>query len=399
MSVLPPALQSPTVPPPVLEVLNTLNAKGFRTYLVGGCVRDLLRGKQPKDFDLCTAALPAEVQKVFAKVIPTGIEHGTVTVMRQGIAVEVTTFRSEGDYVDGRRPSSVTFHTEVTADLSRRDFTINAMAFDLKELVDPFEGQKDLAGRIIRCVGTAMARFSEDGLRALRAVRFATVLDFEIEPQTFAAIAPTLPIFRKVAMERVREEFQKLLLAPACARGLQLLKDSGLLAEFLPEADSAFFSVIPSLPVDLEVRFAVLLSRVPNALAAATRLKPPTKLAERVAQLIKFRPPAVDASDRAFREWVRDLGPSPESIAQALSVAGALGHDASALEARAEKVRLDPLTPKQLALNGAEIMAALGVSPGPLVGQATRFLMNSVLDDPAKNTPEALRELLQKMPR
>src|SRR5262245_3096140 len=172
---LPTALDEAPIPREVLHVVERLSLRGFRAFLVGGCVRDLLLGKTPKDWDVATSAKPEQVQTSFSRVIPTGIQHGTVTVMSQGHPVEVTTFRIEGAYVDGRRPESVEFRTVVTEDLSRRDFTINAIAFDptKSELVDPFLGQEDLTQGIIRCVGDPLARFSEDGLRPLRAIRFS----------------------------------------------------------------------------------------------------------------------------------------------------------------------------------------------------------------------------------
>jgi tRNA nucleotidyltransferase (CCA-adding enzyme) len=170
-------LHNADIPRPVLDVIARLHELGHAVYLVGGCVRDLVRVVPPKDFDVATSALPEEVQRAFRKVIPTGIQHGTVTVVQGGTHVEVTTFRSEGDYLDGRRPSSVAFERDIVKDLSRRDFTINAMAYNPldRELVDPFGGQADLQAQLIRCVGSARERFSEDGLRPLRAVRFSAV--------------------------------------------------------------------------------------------------------------------------------------------------------------------------------------------------------------------------------
>ena len=234
-------LHNADIPKPVLEVITRLRELGHATYLVGGCVRDMVRQVHPKDFDVATSALPEEVQRAFRKVIPTGIQHGTVTVVTGGNHVEVTTFRSEGDYLDGRRPSSVSFERDIVKDLSRRDFTINAMAYNPldKELVDPFGGQVDLPARLIKCVGSALERFSEDGLRPLRAVRFAAVLGFTLDPATRDAIPATLAVFRKVALERVREELVKLLLSPRAEIGLRLLADTGLLDVFLPEVARA----------------------------------------------------------------------------------------------------------------------------------------------------------------
>src|SRR5713226_10778189 len=175
---VPPILASADIPLAVLDVLSGLQQGGFEASLVGGCVRDLLLGKTPTDFDVATSALPQDVQRLFSKVIPTGVLHGTVTVLVRGTSIEVTTYRSEGQYLDGRRPASVTFGTSLVEDLSRRDFTINAMAFDpvQRKFQDPFGGSADLASKRIKCVGEPQARFSEDGLRPLRAVRLAAVL-------------------------------------------------------------------------------------------------------------------------------------------------------------------------------------------------------------------------------
>ena len=230
MQALPPTLTRAVVPAGVRSVLERLISSGHEAWLVGGGVRDLLRGQDPKDWDIATDAVPEQVVKLFRRVVPTGIAHGTVTVLVPGGQVEVTTFRAESAYVDGRRPESVAFHRDLVADLARRDFTINALAFDPvgSRLRDPFGGQEDLARRRVRCVGVAAERFGEDGLRPLRAVRFATVLEFELEPETEAAIPGALAVFDKVALERRRDELLKLLLAAGVARGLELLRRTGL---------------------------------------------------------------------------------------------------------------------------------------------------------------------------
>ncbi len=236
----PPVLAGARVPPGILAVLERLQSDGHEAYLVGGCVRDLVTGRVPQDWDVTTQAVPAQVQRLFQKVIPTGIAHGTVTVLVPGGQVEVTTYRVEAGYADGRRPDRVEFRRDLEEDLARRDFTINAMAFDprAQELRDPFGGLEDLTLRRVRCVGDAVARFGEDGLRPLRAIRFATVLDFELDAATESAIPGALDVFRKVAPERVRDEFLKLLLAPGVERGLGLLATTGLLAAALPELEA-----------------------------------------------------------------------------------------------------------------------------------------------------------------
>ena len=374
------------IPPAVLEVHRRLKDAGFKAYLVGGCVRDLVLGKPPKDFDLATSAKPEEVQRLFKKVIPTGIKHGTVTVNVQGVHVEVTTFRSEGDYVDGRRPEKVEFHSDVEADLARRDFTINAMAEDpiTRELVDPFGGRADLQARLIRCVREPLERFGEDGLRCLRAVRFATVLGFDIDPDTEAAIRPTLPVFQKVAMERVRDELLKILASPNLARGLELLHRTGLMHAIFgfEVVDVAKVAAAPREP---ELQLAVLFRSARRC--EVDRLKLSAAQTQRVRQLYQLRLPE-QRDPVSLRRWLSQHGPE-------------LGRDLSALDAPELRDELDalakaPLTTKELALNGAEIMHALQTGPGPAVGKASRYLLERVLENPALNTPQELRGLLAK---
>lgn len=416
MTSTPTNLSEAAVPGEVLDVLRTLHGRRFKAYLVGGCVRDMLRGREPKDFDIATSARPEEVQGAFRKVIPTGIEHGTVTVLVKGRHVEVTTFRVESEYRDGRRPSRVEFHSEIAADLSRRDFTINAMAYNPVdgELVDPFGGRLDLTAGVIRCVGGPHARFSEDGLRPLRAVRFAAMLGFTVDPLTRSAISDTLDVFRKVAQERIREELSKLLTAPSPELGLALLRTTGLLEHTSPElwrCDDWQWSTAVDTTCRarnaLEPRLAAIFAFVPVA-RARERLRVltfPNGVVEKVAALLPhLDPSALPAGDDAtLRRHLARVG--REHIADVLSL----------IEARLEAQRLDkdgfiplraryeavlatnpPLTSKELALKGDAIMKILAVRPSPIVGEATRFLVDQVLADPAANTPEALEQLLRK---
>ncbi len=385
------------IPAEVLEVIEVLSAAGHRTVLVGGSVRDLLLGKTPKDFDVATAATPAQVQQRFKRVIPTGIEHGTVTVVLRGHHVEVTTFRAEAEYVDGRRPSKVEFHEDVAADLARRDFTINAIAWDAANgLVDPFGGQTDLANRTVRCVRSAMERFLEDGLRPLRAVRFATVLDFTLDPDTEAAIGQTVHVFRKVAGERVNQEFAKILASPHAARGLELLARTSLLAAFFPEAVLANARTLASLPVDEAMRLALLLDGVPRAKDIVIRLKFPGKVAEATGALVTLRPlPAATSTDAELRRWLARVDPS--RLEALLAVNQALGVTVEPLAARLRAIAATqpPLAARDLALDGQAIMRVLGVGPSRAVGEATRFLVDQVLEEPSRNSVDALSALLK----
>jgi tRNA nucleotidyltransferase (CCA-adding enzyme) len=400
----PPALASAHVPPGVLEVVARLQAAGHEAYLVGGCVRDLVTGRLPHDWDVATQAIPAEVQRLFRKVIPTGIAHGTVTVLVPGGQVEVTTYRVETGYADGRRPDRVEFRRDLVEDLARRDFTINAMAFDPRaaELRDPFDGLGDLARRTVRCVGEAPARFGEDGLRPLRAVRFATVLDFELEPGTEAAIPGALDVFRKVAPERVRDEFLKLLLAPGVERGLGLLLTSGLLAAAFPELEAEVRAGagarVAVAPARAEVRLAALLTHVAQRNAVLERLRLPARTSEEVLALLAHPVPeeATRWTDGDVRRWAASLG--RERVADALALARANGLEESPhIQAHVEHVLAGrpPLLVKDLALKGQEVMEVLGIGPSPLVGEATRWLLGQVLEAPERNTEAALRQSLR----
>ncbi|MBN8227954.1 CCA tRNA nucleotidyltransferase [Corallococcus macrosporus] len=409
-------LHDAEIPKPVLEVITRLRELGHPTYLVGGCVRDMVRKVHPKDFDVATSALPEEVQRAFRKVIPTGIQHGTVTVVTGGNHVEVTTFRSEGDYLDGRRPSSVSFERDIVKDLSRRDFTINAMAYNPldRELVDPFGGQVDLPAKLIRCVGSALERFSEDGLRPLRAVRFAAVLGFTLDPATRDAIPATLAVFRKVALERVREELLKLLLSPRAETGLHLLADTGLMECFLPEvaradAEAARLAraAVQAAPLDADLRMATLLADIDTATQAkdlCLRLKFPNKSADLIGLLVEHAKleTRVQDTDPALRRLLARVGltnlPALLSVAKA-RVQVRAPEQLPALEALASRLEAlaaakPPLSAKELALTGGDIMKTLGIGPSPKVGEATRYLVETVLDDPSLNTADELRARL-----
>jgi tRNA nucleotidyltransferase (CCA-adding enzyme) len=452
MSLL--GLPEAKIPPAVLGVVSRLRSLGFQSFLVGGCVRDLVLGLTPKDYDVATDATPDQVEGAFRRVVPTGKQHGTVTVLTDSLSVEVTTFRSEGTYLDARRPSEVKFHGSIEDDLSRRDFTINAMAFDplANDLRDPFGGQRDLAAKVIRGVGEPVERFLEDGLRPLRAVRFATVLDFELEQRTAEAIPRAMESFRKVAAERVREEFCKLLLSSHPARGLKLLQTTGLLRTFLPELlegvgqlqseeyTSDVFehavATVEATPPELELRLAALLHDVAKPRVARRRsdgafdfpgheilgesmstevlerLKSPRKTIEAVANLVRHHlvGSLQPASDAELRRFAAKVGAANVEAHLLLAEANRIGKGKAAdaelerlrmLEARIRAVlaRRPALTVQSLALDGNEIMQILGVGPSPLVGEATRFLLGRVLDDPALNSAPALSELLREWVR
>lgn len=229
------------LPVHVEALINILESNGHQAFVVGGCVRDSLISRIPNDWDICTSATPKETIRCFKdfKVIETGLQHGTVTVLICDEAFEITTYRIDGDYSDGRHPDSVTFTDQIHEDLARRDFTINAMAYNPGfGLVDPFGGQADLAAGLIRCVGNPVTRFSEDSLRILRAVRFASQLGYFIENSTVSSMYQCVPLLKRVAAERIRTEFEKLLCGPDAFRVLDEYRE--IIAAFIPEIRSMF---------------------------------------------------------------------------------------------------------------------------------------------------------------
>ncbi|MBM6924689.1 tRNA nucleotidyltransferase [Pseudoflavonifractor phocaeensis] len=237
-----------SIPVGVAFCLERLRQSGHAAHPVGGCVRDLLRGERPEDYDVCTSALPEQVMDLFDRTIPTGLKHGTVTVLTEDGPVEVTTFRREGGYADGRHPDGVAFDVGLEEDLARRDFTVNAMALGPdREIIDPFGGRVDLAAGIIRCVGDPDTRFREDALRMLRAVRFAAKLDYIIEPDTRAAILRNAGRMALVSGERIKGEVEKILLSPRPAWVGELLR-WGLLVHLWPVRDCPDLTGLAELP-------------------------------------------------------------------------------------------------------------------------------------------------------
>jgi tRNA nucleotidyltransferase (CCA-adding enzyme) len=428
---VPAALARASFPGPILEVLRRLDAAGHRSWIVGGAIRDLLlhRQREASDYDVATPATPAQVTALFRKVVPTGIEHGTVTVLLGDQAVEVTTFRGEGAYVDGRRPESVTFHTDLDADLARRDFTMNALAFDPLglEFRDPFGGRADLGRRTVRAVGDPAARFAEDGLRAMRAVRFAAQLGYAVHPGTRRAIPGALDVVRKVSLERITDELVKLVVAPHADRGVVLLRATGLLGAILPPlaalpAPSLRHAarMLPALPSDAAVRLAALVHGVvrgaaPDVGALLGALRLPRRTVDTTATLVRAhvcfqegRPAVLPRSEADVRRWLSGLGPDHAQALLALATADAAALPAAeARDARADVQILSktaedvlraraPLTTQELALDGRAVMQILGAGPGPHVGEALRHLLDRVLADPAENIPERLADALRQ---
>lgn len=414
-------LSSAEVPGEIVEVARRLQAAGHQAVLVGGSVRDALLGLPASDWDLATSATPDEVQALFRRTIPTGIEHGTVTVLVRPpggdgprVPVEVTTFRGEGDYTDGRRPSSVTFHRDLVEDLARRDFTVNAFAWDPVRHVfeDPFDGLHDLQAKVIRAVGDPSERFAEDGLRTMRAVRFCATLGFSLDPATHDAIGPALGVLDKVSRERVHVELFKLLGAPRPSLGLWPMLDTGMWGHVLPELPrdqcEQAITAVDRLPADPTLRLARLLwprARQDDAgrsivLECTDRLRPSRQERQRIEALTSDEVAALPLADTpaAVRRIVSRLG--REHLEDALAL---LELPADHAETIRSACRDAPLTTGELAIKGRDLIAAGLVRPGPAVGALQRDLLDRVLDDPTLNDPPALlavaRELTRETPR
>lgn len=412
------------IPAPVVELCRTLARHHQRSWVVGGCLRDLLRGRAPADWDLATDATPERVCAIFPRVIATGIQHGTVTVRHRGASYEVTTLRGEGAYSDGRRPDSVHYVTDVRDDLGRRDFTVNAIAYDpvAEVLEDPFGGLQDLDARIIRAVGEPARRFGEDGLRVLRAARFVATLGFALDPTTEAAIRPTLGTFRRVSAERVREEWVKALRAPAPSAAFAVMRRTGILEVTAPALaglsevtwEATLRAVDAARPL-LALRMAALLWPLRSALAEVddwlVRYRFSTlERTQIVRMLAHAAPPHSDAfSDADVRRHARRVGRDAlGEVAELGEVVTAAHHGDAApetLAARRLRARLGsliaattPLTVRELAIGGRALMEEAGIAKGPRLGVVLEALLDHVLEDPSRNTREALLALARAFP-
>lgn len=411
-------LERAEVPATIVAVARRLQGRGHAAVLVGGAVRDALLGLPASDWDLATSATPQEVQALFRHTIPTGIEHGTVTVMvrRHGVGsdegpepVEVTTFRGEGVYVDGRRPTSVTFHRDLREDLARRDFTVNAFAWDPigREFSDPFGGLADLRGGIIRAVGDPHARFQEDGLRTMRAVRLCATRAFHLDPRTQEAITPALPVLDRVSRERVYVELKKLLEAPKPSIGLRPMQATGMWSHVLPplsegEAQTSIdvtVDAVDALPRDFVLRLArlswPLASTSEDARARALqtvddRLR--LSKAER-ARLVALTSAAVAALAEAstpseIRRVAAELG--RDHVSGAIAVADL---DAERATGIVRAVEGAPLSVGELDLRGRDLIAAGLVKPGRIVGRVLDALLARTFVDPSLNERQRLLDL------
>ena len=424
------------VPANVREVCATLAAAGHQAVTVGGAVRDAILGRTPGDWDVATGAHPNDVMALFKRTIPTGIQHGTVTIVTgKGLAshVEVTTFRGEGAYTDARRPDHVRFGVPLVEDLARRDFRVNAMAYDpaAGQLIDPYDGRRDLDDRMLRAVGPtgdvyqdAVGRFTEDGLRVMRAVRFAAVLGFALDPETERGIAPALPSLARVSKERISDELRKLLASEVPSLGMRIAERSGIVALIAPELAAGLAAWVVVRPGTIE-HWLARIDRVPAAArlgAMFAELSTPDLTARRAdraalattqgvlkklkfandeaalaAALASVESPSLvtDWTEVEARRLLADVTRPRADLAIALWEAdGAL---ALATLARHILVRGDALATGDLAIGGKDLIDALQLAPGPAVGRILAALTDRVLDDPALNTREQLLALAQPL--
>lgn len=378
------------IPQHVELIISTLQKNGYEAYAVGGCVRDTLLGREPGDWDITTSALPRQVKALFRRTIDTGIQHGTVTIMMDRVGYEVTTYRIDGEYEDGRHPKQVEFTSNLLEDLRRRDFTINAMAYSPQTgIVDVFDGRKDLEQKTIRCVGDAMERFTEDALRILRAIRFSAQLGFVIEEQTWNAIFTIAPNIAKVSKERIQVELTKLLLSDHPEQIRQVF-ETGISAYVSPAFAKLPWEKIQipaSLSAEKYVRWAALLRLVSPAEAVQVLkdLKLDNDTIARVRTLVAWSGAAVEAEPAAVRRAMSRMEPE---VWDGLSELNGYGDDVRSLT-REIRERGDCLSLKNLAVKGQDLIAA-GVKPGKEMGELLNCLLELVLESPELNQRETL---------
>jgi tRNA nucleotidyltransferase (CCA-adding enzyme) len=443
------------IPEPVIGLCRTLRAAGHKGWIVGGSLRDLLLQRRPKDWDLATTAKPQQLMKIFKRVVPTGIAHGTVTVLVGDTSFEITTLRGEGAYTDSRRPDSVFFVDDIEQDLARRDFTVNALAYEPldDQLIDPFGGLADMRAKLLRTVGRPELRFSEDGLRVLRAARFTATLEFELDPATFAAISGCLDAFSRVSKERVRDEWIRTMEAREPSRAFEVMRASGILGVTCPELMEGVgctqnhwhaYDVWKHSLVCLDASPAQPVQRVAALLHDVG--KPRTRaFSEKTGDYTFYHHETVGAdmadewlrqyrfsneerktivhlvrhhlicyssewSDAAVRRFVRRVGPEHVDALMDLGRADAIG---KGKPVEAEFAALDELRgriemlmaqgaafgTKDLAITGNDVMQKLAVRPGPIVGRVLERLLERVIEEPSLNDRDALLGLVEACAR
>ncbi|MCK4525444.1 MAG: HD domain-containing protein [Candidatus Andersenbacteria bacterium] len=450
------------IPKEIQSIIEKLEKSGFEAYIVGGPVRDFLLGKTPKDWDITTNAKPEEIQKIFPESFYNN-KFGTVTVIDKNTKdeslknIEITTYRIDVGYSDKRHPDAIKFTPSLKEDLARRDFTVNAMALRIKnqelriknyEIIDLFDGRKDLKSKIIRAVGDPDERFNEDALRMLRAVRFSSQLGFEIEKDTFEAIQKNSGLLKFVSQERIRDEFEKIILSDRAYEGVELLRVSGLLSFIIPELEKGIgvsqnrhhiYTIYEHLVLSLkhcpskklEVRLAALFHDIAKPQTKAgtgpdstfynhdfvgakfarkilTRLKFSNKTIEKVSLLVKnhmFYYNVDEVSEAGVRRLIRRTGKENLKDLMDLRIADRLGsgvpkakpYKLRHLEYLIEKVSKDPVSAKMLKVNGQDIMKILDIKPSPKIGAILKVLLSEAIEDPDKNTKKYLEKRVKEL--
>ncbi len=438
------------LPEHVKNIIEKLQAAGYEAYAVGGCVRDSILGRVPDDWDITTSAKPHEVKELFRRTIDTGIQHGTVTVMMDKEGYEVTTYRIDGEYEDGRHPKDVTFTANLQEDLRRRDFTINAMAYnDSDGLVDCFDGIGDLEKGIIRCVGDPVERFTEDALRMMRAVRFSAQLTFDIEEHTFAAIGSLAQNLRKVSAERIQVELMKLILSPN-PEYLRKLYDAGVTKVFFPEFDACMettqnhphhchtvgehiLQTMKAVPAERVLRLAMLFHDIGKPQVKTTdeqgidhfhgHAALSEEMTRDILKRLKFDTDTLVMTARLVRNHDKKIEPDRKSLRRRMAKVGAdlfpamfdvkeadiAGQSDYLREEKLHAIALlreayvqviadgDCVTVKDLAVNGKDLIRE-GIVPGPELGAILTKLLELVVEEPDKNTKEYLLTRIHDLP-
>lgn len=389
------------IPQAVEWIIGKLQKHGYEAYAVGGCVRDTLLKREPGDWDITTSARPEQVKELFHRTIDTGIQHGTVTILVDHVGYEVTTYRIDGEYEDGRHPKQVAFTSNLLEDLKRRDFTINAMAYSHGTgIVDAFEGMKDLEQRVIRCVGDPMERFSEDALRILRAIRFSAQLDFVIEDKTEAAIRVIAPNIAKVSKERIQVELTKLLLSAHPDKMLEVFETG--ISQFVSETFAAvpcltasetgqYLAQAAELPKEKYIRWAAFLRLVDaeRAVRILRDLKLDNDTIGKVKKLVEWSGRPIPEEEKQIRHAMSSMEPEVWDALLLLNQ-----YDVEILHmTEMIRERGDCLHLKEMAVTGKDLIAA-GVKPGKEIGKILDEMLQLVLDEPEKNQKEILMKRL-----
>lgn len=375
------------IPEYVKKVMDTLNNNGYEAFVVGGAVRDAMMGKIPDDWDVATNATAQQTKGCFEHHFDTGIKHGTITVMMDNKPVEVTTYRVDGEYKDNRRPETVNFTKDIKEDLKRRDFTINAMAYnDEKGVVDLYGGADDLNNKIVRCVGDVDTRFNEDALRIMRAIRFSVKLGFEIEEDTLNSVKKNCHLLKKISGERIQAEFLKML---ETDDNLRILFDSGVAGIVIPEV--RYENICLNVPAQKELKLSALLYNAENPKDFFNRLKFDNKTKHNVLKIIECSHKNIGNTEYQVKKILNQYG--DDLFEKSLAVMECYGKDTEYLKNIYNRVKGSAYLMKHLAVTGNDV-ADFGVS-GKDIGRVMNILLDEVMNDNSINSKEKLLEMLQ----